>query len=160
MEATLQLEKALAGLIPPTRELIRSQKLAAFEALRNGDTQLQERCNVNVANLSAQMLLTLQAKAPSTPFSCKALHEVFSNLEVMKPDTGLSYAYSITQPKGLSTRASEVGTVSFSDNTVYFYKDNFPAPKRYYSSQIPITTYAEFISDLSRVGLDLELIPA
>jgi hypothetical protein len=114
----------------------------------------------NTTQTAPNKPLPFMPNLSTKPFSCVALATIFANLEPTEADLGASHTYRVTKPRSVSQAGTEAGTISFSEDTMYVYVDNFPGPKRHHTSQIPILTFAHFLSEIKRMGLDVELVSA
>lgn len=86
-------------------------------------------------------------------FNPSVIDRHFSNVELI---THLSnetkYVWSV-----MDTCGNQTGSLIHhrNQNQWDIFVDNFPAQKKYYSTNIPIRTLTEFIGDVSRTGLIL-----
>jgi hypothetical protein len=77
------------------------------------------------------------------------LDAVFANVE--RIDDGRFAVYKVLDKYG-----SDAGMITcMSGNEIRIYVDNFPAQKKYYSSNYPIETVDQFEIDIARTGLNL-----
>lgn len=88
-------------------------------------------------------------------FSPDKIDTYFSNVELVTegvPAWNKSYStFTISDQYGNSA-----GTISYLGEQEWrIFVDNFPAPKRYFSTNLPIKSIEQFESDIARTGLHL-----
>lgn len=82
-------------------------------------------------------------------FNPKHLEHHYSNLEVIADNEFSSYAV-------LDQVGNHVGQIVYMGEHEWRYLvDNFPADKKFYSSNLPVQTKEQFESDIQRIGLKL-----
>ncbi len=82
-------------------------------------------------------------------FDPKHLEQLYSNLAVVEDKQFSNYAV-------LDQIGNQVGQIVYmGDHEWRYLLDNFPAEKKFYSSNLPVKTQEQFESDIQRIGLKL-----
>jgi hypothetical protein len=82
------------------------------------------------------------------------IENIFSNVERVEDDR--FQVFRVRDENG-----SDAGMMTYmGKNEWRVFVDNFPCQKKYFSTNLPINTVQQFIDDISRTGLGLELIEA
>lgn len=82
-------------------------------------------------------------------FDPSKLADRYTNLVPIERYIGHDYTYMVASKSG-----SELGTVALGREANYCV-DNYPAPRKFFGNRLPIRTFADFESDMERVGLPL-----
>lgn len=87
-------------------------------------------------------------------FDLRKLHTLYQRLSVAKKDHSKIH-YVLSNEQG-----STVGQIVVSNQGgIAVEIDNFPSPKKYFSYDLPVATFEDFESDMSRCGLAVERLP-
>lgn len=82
-------------------------------------------------------------------FDPKHLEQLYSNLAVVEDKQFSNYAV-------LDQIGNQVGQIVYmGDHEWRYLLDNFPAEKKFFSSNLPVKTQEQFESDIQRIGLKL-----
>lgn len=82
-------------------------------------------------------------------FNPTHLEQYYSNVGVVEDKQFSSYVV-------LDQVGNEVGQIVYmGDHEWRYLVDNFPAEKKFYSSNLPVKTKEQFESDIQRIGLKL-----
>ena len=87
-------------------------------------------------------------------FNLKELHTLYQRLTVVTDESSKIH-YALTNESG--TTVGQI--VVFNKGAITVEVDNFPSPKQYFSYDLPVTTFENFESDMTRCGLTVERLP-
>lgn len=83
----------------------------------------------------------------SSPFDPQQLHEYYSNIKPVNDSNQAHYAV-------FDGYGNQTGNIIYMGSHEWRYLlDNFPADKRFYSNNLPVTTREQFEADVLRTGL-------
>lgn len=82
------------------------------------------------------------------------MESTFSNVERLKEERFPSFRVK-------DKYGNDAGTISnVAANEWHIFVDNFPSPKRYFSTNLPVDSMEQFESDMERTGLVLKRLEA